>query len=49
MEEIRNEVTGRTFAAFEPALDYCVVKIPRLAYDKFPAGDRRLGTQMPRP
>src|SRR6266851_1392558 len=32
--------------AFEPALDYCVVKIPRWPYDKFPAGDRRLGTQM---
>ena len=46
LEEIRNEVTGRTFAAFEPALDYCVVKIPRWPYDKFPAGDRRLGTQM---
>jgi carbamoyl-phosphate synthase large subunit len=46
MEEIRNEVTGRTFAAFEPALDYCVVKIPRWPFDKFPAGDRRLGTQM---
>ncbi|HKW69700.1 MAG TPA: carbamoyl-phosphate synthase large subunit, partial [Candidatus Dormibacteraeota bacterium] len=36
----------RTFAAFEPALDYCVVKIPRWPFDKFPAGDRRLGTQM---
>ncbi len=46
LEEIRNEVTGRTFAAFEPALDYCVVKIPRWPFDKFPAGDRRLGTQM---
>ena len=46
LEEIRNEVTGRTFAAFEPTLDYCVVKIPRWPYDKFPAGDRRLGTQM---
>jgi carbamoyl-phosphate synthase large subunit len=46
LDEIRNEVTGRTFAAFEPALDYCVVKIPRWPYDKFPAGDRRLGTQM---
>jgi carbamoyl-phosphate synthase large subunit len=46
LEEIRNEVTGRTFAAFEPALDYCVVKIPRWPFDKFPSGDRRLGTQM---
>ena len=46
LEEIRNEVTGRTFAAFEPAIDYCVVKIPRWPFDKFPSGDRRLGTQM---
>jgi len=46
LEEIRNEITGRTFAAFEPTLDYCVVKIPRWPFDKFPAGDRRLGTQM---
>src|SRR2546426_8789490 len=46
LEEIRNDVTGRTFAAFEPAPDYCVVKIPRWPFDKFPAGDRRLGTQM---
>jgi len=46
LEEIRNEITGRTFAAFEPAVDYCVVKIPRWPFDKFPAGDRRLGTQM---
>ncbi len=46
LEEIPNEITGRTFAAFEPALDYCVVKIPRWPFDKFPAGDRRLGTQM---
>src|SRR5256884_2624580 len=46
LEEIRNEITGRTFAAFEPALDYCVVKIPRRPVGKVPAGDRRLGTQM---
>src|SRR5207249_4327964 len=46
LEEIRNEITGRTFAAFEPALDDCVVKIPRWPIDMFPAGDRRLGTQM---
>ena len=46
LEEIPNAVTGRTFAAFEPTLDYCVVKIPRWPYDKFPAADRRLGTQM---
>jgi len=46
LAEIRNEVTGRTFAAFEPALDYVVVKIPRWPFDKFPGADRRLGTQM---
>jgi carbamoyl-phosphate synthase large subunit len=46
LEEIRNEVTGRTYAAFEPALDYVVVKIPRWPFDKFPGADRRLGTQM---
>src|SRR5438270_5444257 len=46
LDEVKNEITGRTFAAFEPALDYCVVKIPRWPFDKFPAGDRRLGTQM---
>src|SRR2546426_1299241 len=46
LDEIPNQVTGRTLAAFEPALDYCVVKIPRWPFDKFPAGDRRLGTQM---
>ncbi len=46
LDEIANSVTGRTTAAFEPALDYCVVKIPRWPFDKFPAGDRQLGTQM---
>ena len=46
LDEIRNAVTGRTTAAFEPALDYCVVKIPRWPFDKFGAGDRALGTQM---
>src|SRR5881409_1212576 len=46
LDEVLNAVTGRTYAAFEPALDYCVVKIPRWPFDKFPAGDRRLGTQM---
>jgi carbamoyl-phosphate synthase large subunit len=43
---IANAVTGKTCAAFEPALDYCVVKIPRWPFDKFPEADRRLGTQM---
>ncbi len=46
LEEIPNQVTGRTFAAFEPALDYCVVKIPRWPFDKFPNADRTLNTQM---
>ena len=46
LAEIRNQVTGRTFAAFEPALDYVVVKIPRWPFDKFPGADRRLGTTM---
>ena len=39
-------MTQRTTAAFEPALDYLVVKIPRWPFDKFPDGDRTLGTQM---
>ncbi|MBV9476197.1 MAG: carbamoyl-phosphate synthase large subunit, partial [Acidobacteria bacterium] len=46
LHEIPNAVTKRTTAAFEPALDYLVVKIPRWPFDKFPDGDRRLGTQM---
>ncbi len=46
LDEIPNAVTGKTCAAFEPALDYCVVKLPRWPFDKFPEGDRRLGTQM---
>ncbi|HEY0493678.1 MAG TPA: carbamoyl-phosphate synthase large subunit, partial [Candidatus Dormibacteraeota bacterium] len=46
LQEIANAVTGKTSAAFEPALDYCVVKIPRWPFDKFPAADRTLGTQM---
>ncbi len=46
LDEIPNAVTGRTCAAFEPAFDYCVVKIPRWPFDKFPDADRRLGTQM---
>ena len=46
LDEIPNAVTKRTKAAFEPALDYCVVKIPRWPFDKFPAGDRAIGTQM---
>jgi carbamoyl-phosphate synthase large subunit len=46
LHEITNAVTGRTSAAFEPALDYVVVKIPRWPFDKFPSADRSLGTQM---
>ncbi|HVC38993.1 MAG TPA: carbamoyl-phosphate synthase large subunit [Candidatus Dormibacteraeota bacterium] len=46
LREIPNQVTGRTCAAFEPSLDYCVAKSPRWPFDKFPHGDRRLGTQM---
>ena len=46
LDEIENAVTGQTKAAFEPALDYCVVKIPRWPFDKFPHGDRRTTTQM---
>jgi carbamoyl-phosphate synthase large subunit len=46
LDEIPNAVTRKTTAAFEPALDYCVVKIPRWPFDKFPFGDRQIGTQM---
>ncbi len=46
LHEIQNPVTARTTAAFEPALDYVVVKIPRWPFDKFDDADRRLGTQM---
>ncbi len=46
LDEIPNRVTGKTTAAFEPALDYCVVKIPRWPFDKFASGDRNIGTQM---
>jgi carbamoyl-phosphate synthase large subunit len=46
LDELRNPVTGKTSALFEPALDYVVVKIPRWPFDKFAQADRRLGTQM---
>jgi carbamoyl-phosphate synthase large subunit len=46
LDEIANEITGQTVAAFEPALDYLVVKIPRWPFDKFALADRTLGTQM---
>jgi len=44
--EIPNKVTGKTTAAFEPAVDYCVLKIPRWPFDKFAFGDRTIGSQM---
>ncbi|EFE91011.1 carbamoyl-phosphate synthase, large subunit [Oribacterium sp. oral taxon 078 str. F0262] len=46
LDEIRNEVTGVGYASFEPALDYCVVKMPRLPFDKFRTAEHLLGTQM---
>src|SRR4051795_12203672 len=46
LAEIPNVVTGTTVAAFEPALDYVVVKLPRFPFDKFPGADRSLGSQM---
>ncbi|MBB3868246.1 carbamoyl phosphate synthase large subunit [Parageobacillus toebii NBRC 107807] len=46
LAELLNPVTKTTYASFEPALDYVVVKFPRLPFDKFPFGDRQLGTQM---
>ncbi len=46
LDEIENQVTKTTKACFEPALDYCVVKVPRWPFDKFPKGDRTLFTQM---
>jgi len=46
LDEIPNDITRKTPACFEPSLDYCVVKIPRWAFEKFRATDRRLGTRM---
>ena len=46
LDEMKNPVTGTSYAAFEPALDYIVSKIPRFPFDKFEKGDRTLGTQM---
>ncbi|WP_124642418.1 MULTISPECIES: carbamoyl-phosphate synthase large subunit [Amniculibacterium] len=46
LDEMMNPVTGRTYACFEPALDYVVAKIPRFPFDKFETADRRLSTQM---
>lgn len=46
LDEIKNAITGKTYASFEPALDYVVVKIPRLPFDKFIKASRKLTTQM---
>ncbi|MDO4855407.1 MAG: carbamoyl-phosphate synthase large subunit [Limosilactobacillus gorillae] len=46
LDEVKNPVTKTTYAQFEPALDYVVVKIPRWPFDKFSKADRRLGSQM---
>lgn len=46
LDEIKNAVTGKTYACFEPALDYCVVKFPKWPFDKFVYAKRTLGTQM---
>lgn len=46
LDEIPNAITGKTFACFEPALDYCVVKFPKWPFDKFVTAKRTLGTQM---
>ncbi len=46
LDEIKNAVTQKTYASFEPMLDYCVVKMPRLPFDKFISAKRSLGTQM---
>ena len=46
LDEIKNSVTGKTYASIEPMLDYCVVKIPRLPFDKFISAKRTLTTQM---
>ncbi|MCX7788280.1 MAG: carbamoyl-phosphate synthase large subunit [Spirochaetes bacterium] len=46
LDEIVNEITGKTASCFEPALDYCAVKIPRFELEKFPESYRELGTQM---
>ena len=46
LDEIPNAVTGKTMACFEPTIDYCVLKIPRLPFDKFTTASRTLGTQM---
>ncbi len=46
LDEIRNEITGKTFACFEPTVDYVVLKMPKWPFDKFAQSERKLGTQM---
>ncbi|MBP7494843.1 MAG: carbamoyl-phosphate synthase large subunit [Spirochaetales bacterium] len=46
LDEIVNEITGKTASCFEPALDYCAIKVPRFEIEKFPESYRELGTQM---
>src|SRR4051812_49506803 len=46
LDEIPNDITKKTPASFEPTIDYCVVKIPRFAFEKFPGADTTLTTQM---
>jgi carbamoyl-phosphate synthase large subunit len=46
LDELPNDITRKTVACFEPTIDYCVVKIPKWAFEKFPGSDTTLGTQM---
>ena len=46
LDELKNDITQQTVAAFEPSIDYVVVKVPRWAFEKFPGVDRELGPQM---
>ncbi|MCG0041306.1 hypothetical protein LV454_30460, partial [Escherichia coli] len=46
LDELKNPLTGSTYASFEPALDYVIVKFPRWPFDKFKNADRKLGTKM---
>ncbi len=46
LDEIKNDVTGRTYASFEPTIDYVVIKVPRWPFDKFALAQRSIGTQM---
>ena len=46
LDEIKNEITGKTYACFEPSVDYVVLKVPKWPFDKFAQSQRKLGTQM---